>query len=299
VPPVSTVIVAFQSGEFLRRCLTAVASGSGEVVVVDNGSPDGEAALVREEFPIVRLIERSSNAGFATAANAGIEATHARWVLLVNPDAWPVEDGFERLAEFAEGRPGLGVAGPLLYDEHGHPQRSTIRPPLSPAALALWATLPDAVTRLYGLWRRASRGPRSERVRASEFLQGSVMLIRRDAFDRIGGFDESFFMYGEDADLCARLRSAGWTVELCPAARFVHVGGGSSREQGERMHIELLRSWLRLIGKLESVTEAERARRWLRRAMWIRALATRRERDRAVASWLASGRVADLLGLPG
>ena len=299
MPPVSTVIVAFQSGEFLRRCLTAVASGSGEVVVVDNGSPDLEATLVREEFPLVRLIERSTNAGFAKAANAGIAATGARWVLLLNPDAWPIDDGVERLVDFVEGEPGVGAAGPLLFDEQGRAQRSTIRPPLSPATLALWAALPEVVSHAYGLWRRATGGLRRERVRQEEFLQGAVMLLRRDAFDRIGGFDESFFMYGEDADLCARLRAAGWRVELCPAARFVHVGGGSTRGQDDRMRIELLRSWLRLIAKLDSLDEAERARRWLRHAMRVRALATRRRRDRSVASWLGSGTVGDLLGLPG
>ena len=84
------------------------------------------------------------------------------------------------------------------------------------------------MTSLYGSWRRATSVVHRKRVRPTEFLQGSALLVRRDAFEQVGGFDESFFMYGEDADLCARLRGAGWEVELYPSARFVHVGGGST-----------------------------------------------------------------------
>ena len=126
---------------------------------------------------------------------------------------------------------------------------------------------------------------RRKRVRPTEFLQGSALLVRRDAFEQVGGFDESFFMYGEDADLCARLRDAGWGVELCSAARFVHVGGGSTGAESDRMQFELLRSWLRLIAKHKGIREAERARRWTLRAVRARALASPRRRP--VARWLA------------
>ena len=147
-------------------------------------------------------------------------------------------------------------------------------------------------------WRRATSVMRRNRVRPAEFLQGAVMLVRRDAFHQVGGFDESFFMFGEDADLCVRLRDAGWGVDLCPIARFLHVGGGSTRSHPERMQLELLRSWLRLIAKLDGLVEAERARRWVLRAMRVRGLVSREPRHRAVVSWLASGRAGDLLGLP-
>jgi N-acetylglucosaminyl-diphospho-decaprenol L-rhamnosyltransferase len=283
----SIVIVAYRSGEFLQRCLAAAADGPGELVVVDNGSPEGESRALCAAFPTVRLIERERNEGFGAAANAGAAAAAGRWILLLNPDAWPIGDAVERLVRFAEEEPGLGAAGPLLFDPDGRPQRSTIRPPLSPGALALWAASPRNVSRIYGMWRgRARHTPR-----AGEFLQASALLLRREAFEQVGGFDESFFMYGEDADLCARLRDAGWKVEVCPEARFVHVGGGSTEAEGERMGIELLRSWLRLIAKRKSPRQAERARRWL-----LAVLRLRRREPTAVA-WLASGRAADLLDL--
>lgn len=266
--------------------------------MVDNASPDGETGLVRSEFPGVQLIELPRNDGFGSAANAGVVATRGRWILLLNPDAWPIDDAIARLIQFAESRPGLGATGPLLFDAEGRPQRSTIRPPLSPAALAVWAAFPRAVSRAYGLGRKATRVARRRRVRAAEFLQGAALLLRREAFEAVGGFDESFFMYGEDADLCARLRDAGWEVALCPVARFVHVGAGSTCAAAERMHLELLRSWLRLIAKRNGIREAERARRALLFAMRVRSLRSREPRHRAAASWLASGRVGDLLGLP-
>jgi N-acetylglucosaminyl-diphospho-decaprenol L-rhamnosyltransferase len=287
---VAIVIVTYNSGELLRRCLAVVGNRYAEVVVVDNASPDRQTARVCAEFGHVRLIERAHNGGFATAANAGVAATEAPWVLLLNPDAWPLGDGVDALLVRAERDSRVGALGPLLVDERGRPSRSTIRPPLSPAALALWAAVPKRVSRAYDLWRRATRRRTADRLRAGEFLQGAALLLRREAFEGVGGFDESFFMYGEDADLCARLRVAGWTIELCSDATFVHVGGGSSRADGERMRIELLRSWLRLIAKRDGIERAERARRWLQRSLGLTG-----EHD--AAAWAASGPVGDLLGL--
>jgi GT2 family glycosyltransferase len=288
---VAIVIVAYNSGEFLRRCLAAVAGGADQVVVVDNASPDGQTADACAGFAGVDVLERASNDGFATAANAGIAATTAPWVLLLNPDAWPRDDALPALLRCGERDPRTGVVGPLLVDEQGQAARSTIRPPLSPAALALWAAVPKRVTRGYDLWRRATRRGTPDAVRSGEFLQGAVLLLRREAVEAVGGFDERFFMYGEDADLCERLAAAGWRVELCADASFVHVGGGSSGGQGGRMRIELLRSWLRLIAKRDGVDRAEQARRWLWRALWL-------TRQRDAAAWAAGGSVRELLGPP-
>lgn len=254
--------------------------------MVDNGSPEGETEEICATFANVRLVQRARNEGFGSAANAGAAATSGRWILLLNPDAWPEGDAVERLMRFAEEKPRLGAAGPLLLDAEGQPQRSTIRPPMSAASLAVWAAFPRAASRLYGVVRGGRQAPRE-----GEFLQGSALLLRREAFEQIGGFDEQFFMYGEDADLCARLRDAGWGVEVCSEARFVHVGGGSSGAEGEQMAIELLRSWLRLIAKHKGMRQSERARRWLRLAL------VARRREPAAAAWLGSGRAADLLDL--
>ncbi len=291
------MIVAYNSGDCLPRCLAAVGSGHGEVVVVDNASPDNDTRRICREFAHVRLIERPHNGGFGMAANAGIASTKGRWILVLNPDAWPVDDAIARLAEFAHSRPRLGAAGPLLVDALGRDQRSTIRPPLSPAALAAWAAFPNTLSGAYGALRTRAKVLRHSAA-DSEFLQGAAMLLRREAFDQVGGFDESFFMYGEDADLCARLRGAGWGVELSNPARFVHLGAGSTHAVADRMYIELLRSWLRLIAKRKGTPEAERARRWLLRALRVRALWARGPQVRMAVAWLSSGRAGDLLSTP-
>ncbi len=291
------MIVAYNSGDCLPRCLAAVGSGHGEVVVVDNASPDEDTRRICREFAHVRLIERPHNDGFGMAANAGIASTKGRWILVLNPDAWPMDDAIARLAEFAHSRPRLGAAGPLLIDALGRAQRSTIRPPLSPAALAAWAAFPNTLSGAYGALRTRAKVLRHSAA-DSEFLQGAAMLLRREAFDQVGGFDESFFMYGEDADLCARFRDAGWGVELSTVARFVHVGAGSTHAVADRMYIELLRSWLRLIAKRKGAPEAERARRWLLLALRARALWARGPQVRMAVAWLSSGRAGDLLSTP-
>jgi N-acetylglucosaminyl-diphospho-decaprenol L-rhamnosyltransferase len=283
--PLSIVIVAYQSGGYLRRCLAATADGRYEVVVVDNGSPPGETEALCAEAPRTRLIRRERNQGFGAAANVGVAATSGRWLLLLNPDAWPTGDAIDRLLRFAEQEPRLAAAGPLLFDVEGSPQRNTIRPPLSATALAMWAAFPTGVSGLYG----ALRGKAPHAPREGEFLQASALMLRREAFTQVGGFDENFFMYGEEADLCGRLTDAGWRLAVCPEASFVHVGGASTRSQAGAMRVELLRSWLRLIAKRKSLRQAERARRWLLVALRLR------RREPVAVAWLASGRAADLL----
>jgi N-acetylglucosaminyl-diphospho-decaprenol L-rhamnosyltransferase len=283
--PLSIVIVAYQSGGYLRRCLAATADGRYEVVVVDNGSPPGETEALCAEAPRTRLIRRERNQGFGAAANVGVAATSGRWLLLLNPDAWPTGDAIDRLLRFAEEEPRLAAAGPLLFDVEGSPQRNTIRPPLSAPALAMWAAFPTGVSGLYG----ALRGKAPHAPREGEFLQASALMLRREAFTQVGGFDENFFMYGEEADLCGRLTDAGWRLAVCPEASFVHVGGASTRSQAGAMRVELLRSWLRLIAKRKSLRQAERARRWLLVALRLR------RREPVAVAWLASGRAADLL----
>jgi GT2 family glycosyltransferase len=229
----------------------------------------------------------------------GAATTTSRWILLLNPDAWPIEDAVEQLVEFADRDPGLGAAGPLLFNPEGGPERSTLKPPLSPTALATWAAFPGATSAVYGVWRRVAGRVSRTRVGDAEFLQGAALLVRAEAFAQVGGFDESFFMFGEDADLCVRLREAGWRVALCPAARFVHVGSGSTRLERERMDQELLRSWLRLISKRKGLREAERARRWLLRALRLRALRSDDPGNRAAVSWLSAEPLEKLLDPPG
>jgi N-acetylglucosaminyl-diphospho-decaprenol L-rhamnosyltransferase len=298
---VSVVIVSYNSREYLARCLGAVADGPHEVVVVDNASTDGSPAFVRERFPSVRLLELTENRGFGAGNNAGMKEATGRWLLLLNADAWPVEDGVERLAAFAESRPGLAAAGPRVVGPDGCRQ-ATVRG---------FPTLWRLATEYFFLRKLA---PRSRALNAfygagfdyrspheADWLMGSVLLLRREAVEEVGGFDERFFMFSEEVDLCYRLRQAGWTVEFTPQAEFVHVGGASTRPEWGRLYREQLRSHLRFFAKHHGPARAEQARLLLLRALRVRALLFPGERGRTygqAADWLASGDASALLESP-
>ena len=297
-PDVSIVVVTYKANGLLRRCLTEVGDSGAKLIVVDNAAPSPVAELVRTEFPPVQLVEPDRNDGFGAGANAGAARAGGRWILFLNPDAWPVGDAVERLVDCAERSRGIGAAGPLLVDFEGHPRRSAIAPPLGAAQLAVWTALPRLVSGGYTAWRRVRGQARDGGVRENEFLIAAALLVRREAFEEIGGFDESYFMFGEDADLCFRLREAGWRVDLCAAARFVHLGGGSTSSDPVRMSQELLRSWLRLIARRKGPRTAERARRLLIGTLRLRWLVRRDDEAKATAKWLASRRLKDLLASP-
>lgn len=290
---VSVVVVSYNTRELLRRCLATV--GAHPTVVVDNASSDGSAALVRDAFPGARLLALDRNVGFGAGANAGFAHTSTPYVLLLNPDAWPLGSALERLVAFADGDPRLALVGPQLVDASGRPQRSVIVQPLGRASLAAAVGIPVWLTRGYSAWRTVRRrrpGP----VREDEFLLGAALLVRKEAFDDVGGFDESFFMFDEEVDLSFRLRRRGWRIDLCADAVFAHVGGAATEAVAQQMYRERLRSHLRLVAKQRGIDQAERVRRLLVRVLRLRARLTRVPRERGAAEWLAGRTVDELLG---
>ncbi len=300
----SIVIVSFNARSHLERCLAAVAGGEHEVVVVDNSSGDGSQALVRDRFPSVRLVELPENIGFGAANNVGMEAAAGELILLLNSDAWPVGDAIERLARFAASRPAAGIVGPRLENPDGSLQRSVRGWPTTWRLATEYLFLRRLGRRTRALNAFYGAGFDHESVAEVEVVKGAVMLVRREAADAVGGFDTEFFMYGEEMDLCYRVRGAGWEVLFDPDAEFIHVGGASTGARwGERpsfgpMRREQLRGHLRFIAKHEGARSAERARRLLAASFRLRALLFRGEAGKAygeASSWLASGRVPELL----
>jgi N-acetylglucosaminyl-diphospho-decaprenol L-rhamnosyltransferase len=298
VSKTSVVVVTYNAGGHVERCLESVVGGPHDVIVVDNASTDGTKELVRERFPSVRLIELPENIGFGAANNAGMEAADGDYYLLLNSDAQPVGDGIDRLVAFAEATPGVGVAGPRLLSPDGRVQKSVRGFP------TLWRLATE-----YFFLRKLAPGSRllndfygagfNYRVRReAEFLMGAVLLLRREAVEEVGGFDPSFFMFSEEVDLCYRLRAAGWAVEFTPEAEFVHLGGASTVPAWDRMFREQLRGHLRFFAKHHGVQRAERARVLMLWALRLRSILFRGERRRTyrnAASWLASADARALL----
>src|SRR3954453_18783891 len=192
-----------------------------------------------------------------------MRAATGDWYLLLNSDAWALEGALERLVAFAEAHPEAAVVGPRLRYPDGSLQRSVRGFP------TLWRL----ATEYFFLRKLAPRsrprnafyGPRfdHDEVREAEFLMGSVLLVRREAADTVGLFDEDFFMFSEETDWCYRFRQAGWKVLFTPDAEFVHVGGATTSKSGGPMFREQVRGHIRFLDKHRGRREAERARRLL------------------------------------
>jgi N-acetylglucosaminyl-diphospho-decaprenol L-rhamnosyltransferase len=298
VTDVSIIVVSYNARDHLERSLASVADGPSEVIVVDNASTDGSPELVRERFPSVRLLELPENRGFGAGNNEGMRIASGRYFLLLNSDAWPVGDAVTRLLAFMDANPGVGVAGPRLVGTDGRLQKSVRGFP------TVWRIATE-----YFFLRKLAPGSRalnafygagfdySER-READFLMGAVLMLRRASVEQVGDFDTDFFMFSEETDLCYRMKEAGWTVEFSPEAEFVHVGGASTKPEWNRMYREQLRGHLLFLAKHESLSQAERARRMLVRALRLRGLLFRGERGetyRRAADWLASAPAKTLL----
>jgi GT2 family glycosyltransferase len=241
VPDVSIIVVSYNSEAYLERSVGAVVGGPYEVIVVDNASTDRSPDLVRGRFPSARLLELETNVGFGAANNEGMRVASGRYFLLMNPDAWPKGDAIEELVRFADARAGLGVAGPLLRAPDGRTQQSAFGYPTrlwlgAPAVTSLSQRSSAPARAVEALGRAVARRRRTGGI----FLVGTALLLRREAVCEVGGFDPRFFMFNEEIDLCWRLRQAGWRVELCPTAEFVHVGGASTRTAWSKMYREQL-----------------------------------------------------------
>jgi len=292
VTDVTVVVVTFNALPWVERCLASVAGY--ETVVVDHGSTDGTLELVRERFPAVRVLQQE-NRGMGGGNNAGMRAASGRYALLLNSDAWVVGDAVERLARHLDEHPDVAVAGPRLSNPDGSLQRSVRGFPTLWRLATEYFFLRKLAPRSRALNAFYGGGFGHDDTREVESLQGAALLVRREAVDAVGLFDEDFFMFSEETDWTYRFRRAGWKTVFVHDAEVVHVGGAS---HGGRLYVENLRGILRFLAKHRGVREAERARRLLLAALRLRALVFRGERRRAYregARFLASGDVCSLL----
>jgi len=255
---VAIVIVTYNSGAEIGACLDAISSLDGmEIVVVDNASADCTRAEVERRG--IRLIPNRTNAGFAGGVNQGVRATSAPLVLLLNPDTHVVRDpdthvlrGIDALASrFADTR--MGAAGGLLISRDGTPQTGFFARSLPTPAALIFEVL--GINRLWPRnpvnWHYRCLNLDPMRAQAVEQPAGAFLMFRREAWDRIGGFDERFWpVWFEDVDFCARLRMDRWTVCYEPNAVAVHRGAHSIRDLPvEKLQRYWYRSLLGYAGK--------------------------------------------------
>jgi GT2 family glycosyltransferase len=223
------VIVAFHAHDRLRRCLESLRDHPGRqrlnVVVVDNGNDAETAELVREVLPDAVTMEPHANLGFGRSSNLGIRRMRDEYVLLLNPDCELAAGTLDRLVDVLEQHSDVGMIGPELVREDGS---------LDHAGRRSFPTVLGALGHFTGVGRKMSGG-RLAQYRATDVISGPVdavngafMLCRRVALEQVGLFDEGYWMYMEDLDLCYRLRKAGWLTWYEPSAQALHVKHGTS-----------------------------------------------------------------------
>lgn len=211
---------------------------STEVVVVDNASNDGSAEMVRVDFPWVTLVAVEHNVGYGAAANIGVGYAVADIILLLNSDTRLQPESLDALRDFLDEHPDAGIVGPRLANPDGTLQAS-IYPFPTPLQILLQESGLGRVARWADFSREASqRRSAHDRICSVPWVLGAVLAIRRCAFESIGGFDDSFFMYYEEVDLCLRMRDKGWEIYFAPVTTVTHVGGASTSQLRAEMHAQ-------------------------------------------------------------
>jgi hypothetical protein len=295
MPDVSAVVVTYNGLPHVERALESVAGL--ETVVVDHGSTDGTIERVGAGFPDVRVVEQE-NRGLAAGWNRGIRETASPYVLVLNSDAWVVGDGVARLARFADGIPRAAWVAPRLLNPDGTLQPSVRGFPTTWRIATEYLFLRKLAPRSRLLNSFYGAGFRHDEVREVEFAKGAAFLIRREAFDEVGPFDEDFFLFSEETDWSYRARAAGWRTLFYPEAEAVHVGGSSWRRESATLFREQVRGHLRFLAKHRGAPAAEHARRVILTGLRLRSLVFRGERGavyRDTADWVAGGPATALL----
>jgi len=238
---VSVIIVNWNTRELLLRCLESVFRHSGsltfDITVVDNSSRDGSVEAVREKYPRVTIVVNSSNLGFSRANNQAITSTSGNYCLLLNSDAELTEQALERMIEFMQDNPSVGVAGAKLLNKDGSMQNSFDNIPTLTTELLNKSLLRAVFPRKYPSKKSPITAPLEV-----ESVIGACMLIRRKALEEVGLLDEDYFFFLEETDLCYRMRKAGWKVLYLPQAHAYHLQGESKAIDPGRAWIEYYRS---------------------------------------------------------
>ena len=266
MPHLSIIVPSHNTRELTLRCLASIAQAEPtpealEVVLVDDAGADGTFEAAAELFPATVRLRTDEPVGFTRAANLGMARAHGDILLLLNSDTEVDAPGLAALGRAFAADPRLGAAGADLFYPDGSPQWSGGRAPSFLWLFALASGLPALLGRL-PFYRRAK--PPGERGGAVEWVTGAALAVRRTAWEQAGPLDEEFRFYGQDLDLCLRLRQAGWGVAVLPDFRVLHhhgaTIGGKPGTGGGRQHPELL--WTDLL----RWARKHRGPSWARRA---------------------------------
>jgi N-acetylglucosaminyl-diphospho-decaprenol L-rhamnosyltransferase len=222
-PELSIVITNYNGKEFLKACLSSIQenllSSDVETIMIDNSSSDGSPEFVRENFPGVKLIHNHQNLGYAKANNQGIKEARGEFILLLNPDTVILPRAMDILRDEMRLNPTVGAVGPALLSGKNRFQVSFGR------EITFYHELLQK-SLLNHFYRRKLK--KMKKKREVGWLSGACILARKRVLDEVGFFDEDFFLFFEDIDLCRRIREKGWKLIFIPQAEIFHAGGGST-----------------------------------------------------------------------
>ena len=239
-PEVALIIVNWNGEGFLAECLRSIVENPPrvpfEIVVVDNASTDGSAEWLRSDGcarmvsgTTFKLIEAGENLGYGRANNLGVASTSARSVLILNPDTRVTDGAIQKLLDTLNSDPSIGIVAPKLLYADGRLQYSVTRLPENPFGIFIQGLNLNRILprRLFATWLYADNWTYDER-RSVPIVSGAAMMCRRELFDKGGGFDPTIFMYGEDFELCVRVRRKGWKICFEPDAVIYHASQQST-----------------------------------------------------------------------
>jgi len=230
----SIIIVNYNVKEFIQNLLHSIFKAGCNlkyaIIIIDNASEDGSAEFIKEKFPNVNLIINNKNIGFGKANNIGLSVAKGEYILLVNPDTLIREDTLEKMISFFETNPDAGLAGCKILNPDGSLQLACRRSFPGP-----WTSF-CKVTGLSTLFPNSRLFARynltyldENKTHEVDAISGSFMMMKREVYEKVGGFDEQFFMYGEDLDLCYRIQKSGWKVYYTPDTQIIHYKGESTK----------------------------------------------------------------------
>lgn len=240
----SVILVSYNSLAPLRSCipslLKAIPEKEKEVIVVDNNSEDGSREFIRRCHPGIKLIANSRNIGFGAANNQGAAEAHGEFLLFLNPDTVVYSDALVRLLTALKSDQKQGASGPALIQPKAKFQVSF------GGRVHFFS---EMIKKLGGNFLLSRWSKRRRTAKNVEWLSGACLMVRRDAWNQVSGFDENFFLYFEDIDLCCRLRDKGWKLRYIPSARVFHYGGVSAESAPMENRIHYRSSQLRFYRK--------------------------------------------------
>jgi hypothetical protein len=236
----SILIVSYNTRDLLRRCLSSIFEAAPavryEVIAVDNASADGSADMIEREFPAVRLVRSRTNLGFAAGNNLARRDARGERLLLLNPDTRVHPGAIDRLFEFSVARPEAGITGGRTLNDDGSLNPWSCRGRPTPWGMFCQAVGLTTAFRRSPVFDPASLGRwQRDSVREVDVVVGCFLMIGRELWDALGGFDASFFMYGEETDLCLRARAQGYRPAITPDAVVVHHGAASEPVEAAKL----------------------------------------------------------------